>query len=285
MIAIRQTTEVVVPETGEDRTASGRAGRNLYQAVTVGVLLGAVVCTALATTPLVFAVLIGIALTMAIVELARGLRRAGVHVAVFPLHLGSQATLWLCWRYGEPGLLRGLAAAVLLCLAWRVARGPADYVRDASASVLLLGYICLPACCAVLLEERRHGALLLVCVLACVSASDTAGYAVGALLGRHRMAPAISPGKSWEGFAGSLLTSTAVGALALGWVGRAPWPAGALFGLLIALAAVGGDLVESTVKRDLGIKDMSALLPGHGGLMDRLDSVLPAMVTAWIVLR
>ncbi|MER6568859.1 phosphatidate cytidylyltransferase [Streptomyces sp. NPDC001093] len=284
MITTRQPAPAVTPHPGERRSAPGRGGRNLVQAVTVGLLMAAAVGTALATTPLAFALLTGIALMLAIVELGRALRRSGLHPALTPVHLGSQTTLWLTWHDGEAGLLRGLAAAVLLCMAWRVTRGPAGYVRDTAAVLLLLGYICLPACCAVLLEQQRHGVLLVVGVLACVTASDTAGYATGALLGRHRMAPAISPGKSWEGCAGSLLAATTAGALTFGLPAHAPWPVGALSGLLIALAAIGGDLVESAVKRDLGIKDMSALLPGHGGLLDRLDSLLPAFVVAWLML-
>ncbi len=117
-----------------------------------------------------------------------------------------------------------------------------------------------------------------------VIASDVGGYAVGVLFGKHPMVPTISPKKSWEGFAGSLvcgITATIITATFL--VGKTPW-IGALLGVLFVLTTALGDLVESQVKRDLGIKDMGRLLPGHGGLMDRLDGILPSAVAAWIVL-
>ncbi|WP_053695697.1 phosphatidate cytidylyltransferase [Streptomyces sp. NRRL F-5755] len=268
----------------EGGTASSRGGRDLGRAVLVGILLAAAACGALITGPLAFAVLAAVGAVVAIAELGRRPRQSGLRVALLPVHLGTQLMVWTGWYFGDGALVRVTAAAVLICLAWHLAHGTAGYLRNAAASVLLLGYLALPTCCAVLLVRKPHGTLLVLAVIACVVATDTAGYATGSLLGRHPMAPAISPRKSWEGLAGSLSAATAVGIAALGRVVRAPWWQGALFGALIAVAAVAGDLVESAVKRDLGIKDMSTLLPGHGGLMDRLDSLLPAMVAAWAVL-
>ncbi len=268
----------------EGDTAPSRGGRDLGRAVLVGILLAAVACGALITGPLAFAVLAAVGAVVATNELGRRLRQSGLRVALLPVYLGTQLMVWAGWYFGEGALVRVTAVAVLICLAWHLAHGTAGYLRNAAASVLLLGYLALPTCCAVLLVRESHGTLLVLAVIACVVATDTAGYVTGALLGRHPMAPAISPRKSWEGLAGSLSAAAAIGMAALGWVVQAPWWQGALFGGLIAVAAVGGDLVESAVKRDLGIKDMSALLPGHGGLMDRLDSILPAMVAAWAVL-
>jgi phosphatidate cytidylyltransferase len=117
-----------------------------------------------------------------------------------------------------------------------------------------------------------------------VVGSDTGGYAVGALLGRHPMVPSISPKKSWEGFAGSLALGIVASVLSVTLLLDGAWWVGVLFGALIVVTATAGDLVESQVKRDLGLKDMGTLLPGHGGLMDRLDSVLPSAVVSWLVL-
>ncbi|HEY1443241.1 MAG TPA: phosphatidate cytidylyltransferase, partial [Mycobacterium sp.] len=122
------------------------------------------------------------------------------------------------------------------------------------------------------------------CLMITVVASDVGGYAVGVLVGKHPMVPAISPKKSWEGLAGSLVCGVTAAILTATFLaGKSPW-IGALLGLVLVLTCTLGDLVESQVKRDLGIKDMGRLLPGHGGLMDRLDGVLPSAVAAWIVL-
>ncbi|MDQ3885910.1 MAG: phosphatidate cytidylyltransferase, partial [Actinomycetota bacterium] len=137
---------------------------------------------------------------------------------------------------------------------------------------------------AAMLAVPDDGAARVLCFMLAVSASDIGGYATGVLHGRHPMARTISPKKSWEGFAGSVVAGVITGALTVTHLlGGSPWQ-GALFGAAIALTATAGDLVESLIKRDLGIKDMGTLLPGHGGLMDRMDSLLPSAVVSWLVL-
>jgi len=123
-----------------------------------------------------------------------------------------------------------------------------------------------------------------LCWLIVVVCSDTGGYAAGVLFGKHPMAPSISPKKSWEGFAGSMLAGAIGGTLSVMLLLHAHWWVGLPYGLALVVCATGGDLVESLIKRDLGIKDMGNLLPGHGGLMDRLDSLLPTAVAAWLLL-
>lgn len=114
--------------------------------------------------------------------------------------------------------------------------------------------------------------------------SDIGGYAVGVKFGKHPMAPSLSPKKSWEGFAGSVLSCALVGAISLPLLLDGVWWAGAVLGVVAAAAATLGDLIESSIKRDLGIKDMSTILPGHGGLMDRLDSLVVVAPVAWALL-
>jgi phosphatidate cytidylyltransferase len=162
--------------------------------------------------------------------------------------------------------------------------GQSSYLRDASATVFLATWVPLFGSFGAMLVYPHNGAGRVYVLMLAVIASDVGGYAVGVLFGKHPMVPTISPKKSWEGFAGSLVCGITATILTVTFlVGKAPW-VGALLGVLFVLTTTLGDLVESQVKRDLGIKDMGRLLPGHGGLMDRLDGVLPSAVAAWIVL-
>jgi phosphatidate cytidylyltransferase len=169
-------------------------------------------------------------------------------------------------------------------LIWRLADGPVGYQRDATAAVLIAVYVPFLASFAVMLVKPDNGALRVVLTLAAVVLSDTGGYAAGVFFGKHPMAPTVSPKKSWEGLAGSLLATAAGSALLIAVLLHEPWWHGVIFGLAVSVAAVLGDLTESLLKRDLGVKDMSNLLPGHGGLMDRLDSILFAAPTAFVLL-
>jgi phosphatidate cytidylyltransferase len=173
---------------------------------------------------------------------------------------------------------------VLAVLVWRLADGPAGYQPDVSAATLIAVYVPFLAGFAALLAAEPDGHWRVLLMLAVVVLTDTGGYVAGVFLGRHPMAPAVSPKKSWEGLAGSLLAAAAGGAVGLPVLFGVDWWWGVLFGLLVAGAAVLGDLAESLLKRDLGVKDMSSLLPGHGGLMDRLDSILFAAPAAYLLL-
>jgi phosphatidate cytidylyltransferase len=167
---------------------------------------------------------------------------------------------------------------------WRLADGPPGYRRAVAAGALIAAYVPVLAGLAVVLGRPEDGSARVVAALAMVVCSDTGGYAVGVLLGRHKMAPRISPGKSWEGFAGSVVTCAIAGAILVHFVFHQPLWAGAVFGVAVSLVSVLGDLTESMIKRDLGIKDMGHLLPGHGGVMDRLDSILFAVPVSFALL-
>jgi phosphatidate cytidylyltransferase len=173
---------------------------------------------------------------------------------------------------------------VLAALVWRLADGPAGYQRDATATALVAVYVPFLAGYAVLLAKPHDGAWRVLVTLAAVVLSDTGGYVAGVFFGKHPMAPTVSPKKSWEGFVGSVLSTALGGALLFLLVMDLPWWQGVIFGAGVSAACVLGDLGESLIKRDLGVKDMSNLLPGHGGLMDRLDSILFAAPTAYLLL-
>jgi phosphatidate cytidylyltransferase len=174
---------------------------------------------------------------------------------------------------------------VLACLGWRLVAGPDGFVADASASVFVAGYTGLMGGFVSLMLVSSVGSQRVITFVVLTICSDIGGYAAGVLAGRHPMAPKISPKKSWEGFAGSLALQAVAGVVLFVWLFQAPWWQGLVTGLVLTVTATAGDFVESAIKRDLGVKDMSNLLPGHGGLMDRLDSLLPNAFTSWLLLR
>ncbi|RLK55542.1 phosphatidate cytidylyltransferase [Actinokineospora cianjurensis] len=271
---------------GPAQARTPRAGRDLPAAIGVGVALGAVILTSLLTVRHTFVAVVAVAVAVATWELAGALRRgAGVGVAVWPVLLGGQAMVWLSWPFGRDGVLAAFVVTILACLLWRLRGGVTGYLRDASASVFTAAYVPLFASFAAMLVLPADGTYRVLCFLILVVSSDTGGYIAGVLFGKHPMAPTISPKKSWEGFAGSLVAGVVAGALTVTLMLEGQWWQGVVFGAALVATATLGDLVESVIKRDLGIKDMGTLLPGHGGLMDRMDSLLPSAVVSWLLLR
>lgn len=281
---------------------TSRAGRDLPAAIAVGASIGAVLIATLLWFPHVWVVYCALATVVASHEVVRRLREAGYLIPVIPLLIGGQVTVWLTWPYRAVGALAGFGGMVVVCMIWRLfmqeksaaedqvagADGvpPArNYLRDVSATVFLCVWVPLFASfAAMLVYDPEHGPGWVFCMMIAVVCSDTGGYAVGALFGKHPMVPMISPKKSWEGFGGSLVFGITATILTATFLAGKLWWVGALLGLLFVLTTTLGDLIESQVKRDLGIKDMGRLLPGHGGLMDRLDGILPSAVAAWTVL-
>ncbi|WP_405094828.1 phosphatidate cytidylyltransferase [Micromonospora sp. NBC_01412] len=262
-----------------------RAGRNLPAAIGVGLGLGTAVLVPLFFYLPAFLFVLAAAIAIGTWEMARAVRRGGAHPPLVPLLTGGVLTVGLAWFAGPDALSLGLLVTVLGTMIWRLGDGPGNYQRDLTAATLIAVYVpFLGGFAAMLAAAPGDGHLRVLVTLVAVVLSDTGGYAAGANFGKHPMAPSISPKKSWEGFAGSV-TAAALGSALLIWLlfDVAPWW-GALFGVAVSCAAVLGDLAESMIKRDLGVKDMSNLLPGHGGLMDRLDSILFAVPTAYLLL-
>jgi phosphatidate cytidylyltransferase len=263
-----------------------KPGRNLPAAIAVGVLLGAAVLVSLLTVRQIFVGIVALAVAMGTYELAGALKRgADIRVTLWPVLIGGQAMVWLSWPFGRNGLLAAFVVTILAVLVWRLTGGADGYVRDVGSSILTAAYVPMFASFASMLVVAEDGVARVVCFLIVVVCNDVGGYTTGAKLGRHPMAPAISPKKSWEGFAGSMIFGIVAGTLSVMYLLDGQWWQGAIFGAALVCTATIGDLVESLIKRDLGIKDMGTLLPGHGGLMDRLDSLLPSAVAAWLLLR
>jgi len=272
----------------------GRAGRDLKAAITSGVVLLGAIAASLAFWKPAFMLIVVIAVVVAIWELRQGLLSKDIDLPEQPLMLGGAVMVVVAYLYGSDALVTATAVTALVVMLWLLRRGIDGYVKTATASVFTLVYVpFLGSFVALLLSEggRDGGGLdndgvqgILTFILVTI-ASDIGGYIAGVLFGKHPMAPVISPKKSWEGFAGSLVATVAMGWLLVVLLLEGDWWVGLCLGLIAVVMATLGDLCESVMKRDLGIKDMSQVIPGHGGLMDRLDSLLATIAPIWLLLH
>ncbi len=268
-------------------------GRNLPVALAVGITAFTAVAGGLAFFPWLFIAVIGLALCLAVVELDRALQRKGMHASAIPIIVGTGLSFVGGYAVSlfEFGLspvafvMVCVAGTILAALLVRLRKGPEGFMRDAAASGFIVAYIPLLGVFVPLLLAADNGSMRLVTLISCVVVSDVAAYAVGSQLGRHKMAPLISPSKTWEGLMGSVVFAGIAGVLFGMFLLGTSWWVGLILGVALALGGTLGDLVESLIKRDAGIKDMSNFLPGHGGVMDRLDSMLVAVPFGWLVLQ
>lgn len=278
---------VIEPREGGDEgptKSRNRFGRDLTAAIGVGLLLAAVVVASLFIVKAVFVGFVVVAVSVAVIELSRALRPAGVQLPLLPLLAGVVGMLVGAYVGQTQALVGALGLTALAVCVGRLPGGRQGFVRDVTAGLFVALYVPFLAAFAMLLLREDDGPFRVLVFLAVAVASDIGGYAAGVLFGRHRLAPTISPGKTWEGLAGSTLGCLVVGVAGVVIFLHGPWWAGLILGVVATVTATLGDLVESMLKRDIGIKDMGSLLPGHGGVMDRLDSLLPTAVVSWLVL-
>ena len=263
-----------------------RTGRDLILAILIGVAIGAVVLASLVFAKWPFAIVGAAVAVLGVFEFVRALQAAGRRVDIVPQLIGTALILlsalfldlWLHWV--------ALFVAVALVIVWRLlaqmaardGRVYASVVEDVLVSGFVQIYVPFLASLALILLRQEHGEWWVLSFLIVAIASDTGAYVTGLTLGRHPMAPRISPKKTWEGFGGAAVASAVAGVLLAWLLLGLPWWTGIIFGVVVLATATAGDLGESMVKRDLGIKDMSSWLPGHGGVLDRLDSILPSAV-------
>jgi len=222
---------------------------------------------------------------LALWELRQALLERGISLPLVPLAAGCAAMFTLAYWYGADAALASLAATLVVLLAWRLPGGATGYLRDVTASVFTLAYVPLLGVFVPLMLSAPDGGRRVLLFIIITVSSDIGGYFAGILVGRHPMAPAISPKKTWEGFAGSVVACLAAGAIALPLLLHGHVWQGLILGAAAVVAATLGDLIESMIKRDLEIKDMGTVFPGHGGAMDRLDSLLVVAPVAWLLLR
>lgn len=273
------------PPEGAAPARTSRAGRNLPAAIGVGLGLGALI-----TVPLfspyrwVFIAVVAGAAVLGTLELTRALRTLGARPPLAPMLVGAVVMVVLAYREGTDALVVGLLLTCLAIVVYRLADPAEGLLRDLSAGVLTVAYVPFLAGFAALLAAPPDGPRRVTLFVAVVVCSDVGGYAAGVLFGKHPMAPSVSPKKSWEGLAGSAVACAVAGAVLLPTLLDGSVLLGVLYGLAVVASATLGDLGESMLKRDIGIKDMGDLLPGHGGLMDRLDSLLPTAPVAYLLL-
>jgi phosphatidate cytidylyltransferase len=285
------TTSPLVPAPQQNH---GRAGRDLPAAIASAVVLLAAIAASLFFYKTAFMFIVAAAVVVAVWELRKGFSAKGIDLPEQPLMAGGVIMVVVAYFYGAPALVTATAVSALVIMLWLLRRGIDGYVMNATASVFTLVYVpFLGSFVGLLLAEGGatdfdrgdDGVKAIIAFILVTIASDIGGYIAGVTLGKHPMAPVISPKKSWEGFAGSLVFCVATGVALVVYLLGGEWWVGVALGLIAVVMATLGDLCESVIKRDLGIKDMSHVIPGHGGLMDRLDSLLATVAPIWLLLH
>lgn len=270
-----------------------RTGRNLILAIIIGLAFGGTFLLSLLVIKELFMLFAVVLAGFAAYELTQALRKGEYDVPRIPTVFVAVAAVPIAYYGGAGGQLLAVIGGIVLVSAWRLVEqavptrrstGP-SLVRDLSAGAFVQGYVTFLATFAVVLTAADGGQWWTLAFIIIVVAADVGAYAFGLMLGKHKMAPVISPKKTWEGFAGGAGASLVAGVLVSTLMLGNTWWFGLVFGAAIFLTATLGDLAESLVKRDIGIKDMSSWLPGHGGFLDRLDSILPSAAVAFVAFR
>jgi phosphatidate cytidylyltransferase len=262
-----------------------RAGRKLGSSIIVSLSLVALIWFALAYRREVFAVVVAVAVLLGIREIVRAFNVRGIYISVVSLAAGAVVLTYATWNGGAAGLAIATAIAIPLLLIQLLTKGPEGFVQSATATIFSLLYLPFLGGFLILLAKPSTGLERVMTFVVLVGCNDTFGYIVGVLFGKHPLVPVISPKKSWEGLIGSLVFTVIGGSLAFEYIMEMQWWIGAIVGLMIVFTATCGDLIESAMKRDLHLKDMGTLLPGHGGILDRLDSVLISAPALWLALE
>jgi len=268
-----------------------RTGRNLFAAIGIGLGLGGLLLVSLLIWKPLFIVFAAILVGFTTFELASALRYAGRNVPRIASTVVALAVMPIAFYFDVEGLWLALLAGCLLITLYRIVElvrpshrtGTREVLLDVGAGAFVQVYVAFMAGIYVALTGSENGQWWTLASLIIVVFTDVGAYAAGLNFGKHKMAPVISPGKTWEGFAGSLVVAVVLGALLAVLMLQQPWWVGAIMGVLLALVDTAGDLTESLIKRDLGIKDISTWLPGHGGFLDRLDSILPSAAVAYLI--
>ena len=284
-VSVPATAPAEPPAPGSATARTSRTGRNLPVAIAVGLGLGAFVPLTLFTVKSTFLLWMGLAVALAIWELDRALRPREVRLPLVPLYAGGTALWTLAYWLGYKSAFGALALTAIAIFGWRLHGPAAGYLRDVTAGMFTLAWLPLGGMFVALMLTEPDGDRRVFIFVVVTICSDIGGYFAGISFGKHLFAPQISPKKTWEGLAGSAFGClVAGGALVPAMIHHGHWWQGLLLGAAVVTVAFLGDLAESMIKRDLGIKDMGSLLPGHGGVLDRIDAMLLSAPVTWVVL-
>ena len=268
-----------------NEAVNARAGRKLFPSIAVGLSLIALIWLSLAFERTAFAFLVALALVLATKELSAALTSVGFVNSFRTLAVAVVTISLSTWFAGINGLVLSMAAAFTFILLLSLRHGPENFVKRASSTGLALLYLPFLGGFIILIARPSNGLAAIMTFLILIGCNDTFGYIVGVLLGKHPLVPKISPKKTWEGLVGSLVFTVIGGCLAFEYIMDMHWWIGIIVGLMIVFTATCGDLIESAMKRDMSLKDMGSLLPGHGGMLDRLDSVVLSAPALWLALE
>ena len=262
-----------------------KAGRKLGPSILVSLAILAVVFLTISFAPPLFAIFAWVAILLAGRELTKAYRAGGIDLPDNAISLAITLLLSAAWFGRVSGLAVAVAIAIPCVLVYILLRDPKDFVRKSTAAAFAIFYLAFLGGFILLLAHDKDGLVRIFTLVVLVSCNDTFAYLFGVLIGKHPLAPQISPKKTWEGLIGSVIATTIGSALVFEFALDHNWWIGAAIGLGAVVTATCGDLIESAVKRDLSIKDMGTILPGHGGILDRIDSVLFTGPAVWFALE
>jgi len=263
---------------------NARAGRKLGPSILVSLAILAVVFLTISFVPPLFALFAWVAIILAGRELTKAYKAGGIELPTNAISVAITLLLTAAWFGRVSGLAVAIAIAIPCVLVYMLLRDPKDFVRKSTAAAFAIFYLAFLGGFILLLAHDKDGLARIFTLVVLVSCNDTFAYIFGVLIGKHPLAPAISPKKTWEGLVGSIIATTIGSALVFQFALNHTWWIGAGIGLVAVVTATCGDLIESAVKRDLSIKDMGTILPGHGGILDRIDSVLFTGPAVWFAL-
>lgn len=258
-----------------------RVGRNLVTSTIVGVLLLVVVFGSAYLVQGAFGFLVWVAAMVATRELKLAYRHGGIEVPEHGLQVAATVMIISTWFGRVSALAVATAIVIPNVMSYLLIRSPKDFVKRSTASAFALFYIPFLAGFILLLAHNSDGGSRILALIVLVACNDTFAFLSGVMFGKHLMAPHVSPKKTWEGFLGAIIATTIGASLVLHFAFDKPWYVGAILGVVGVITATFGDLIESAIKRDLGIKDMGSILPGHGGILDRIDSMLFTAPAVW----
>lgn len=258
-----------------------RAGRKLLPSILVSLLLLAIIFTTINTEPLLFFGFIWVVIMIGVREIAHAYRKGGIELPGYVLMIAATVLLVATWSGETEGLAVSAGLTIPILMFTLLLISQKDFIKRSTSAVFITFYLAVLGGFILLLANHPDGALRILALVVLIACNDTFAYIAGVLLGKHKLAPSISPKKSWEGLIGGAIASIVGGSLIFYYLFEVNWIVGAAIGVMTVITATCGDLIESAIKRDLAIKDMSNLLPGHGGIMDRLDSALFTAPAVW----